>query len=151
MVSMLHVFVIHVIFHYVFLNGIEIYNPFKIRYSLGKMYLSFIAGFAVILIMVLHNNRHFNTTKKYTILSYTFAIAFLTYLYRNQVFINDKQFLIEMLDQSETSLLINNKIIIKTENELVKAFASKINHNRASELNDINTILHLCTFKTLML
>ncbi len=62
-------------------------------------------------------------------------------MYRTQMFISDKQYLIEMLDQYESSLLTTNKIILKTDNELVKSFASKISYNRASELKDINTIL----------
>lgn len=57
------------------------------------------------------------------------------------MFISDKQYLIELLNQRENALLTTNKIILKTDNELVKAFASKIIYNRASELNDINTIL----------
>ena len=62
-------------------------------------------------------------------------------MYRTQMFISDKQYLIEMLDQYESSLLTTNKIILKTDNELVKSFASKIIYNRTSELNDIHTIL----------
>ena len=62
-------------------------------------------------------------------------------MYRTQMFISDKQYLIEMLDQYEKSLLTTNKIILKTDNKLVKSFASKIIYNRTSELNDINTIL----------
>ena len=62
-------------------------------------------------------------------------------MYRTQMFISDKQYLIELLNNSESVLLATNKSIIRTDNELVKSIASKIIHNRASELNDINTIL----------
>ena len=47
-----------------------------------------------------------------------------------------------MLYQSDTSLLINDKIQLKTDNALVRAFTSKINRNRASELADMNIILN---------
>lgn len=140
MESTFTIFIIHVLFHYLFLNGIETYNPFNVRYSLGKLYLSCIAGFSVILIMILH--RHGGKSKKYTILTCTVAIAVVTYLYRNQLFINDKHYILEMLDQSDTSLLINDKIQLKTDNALVRAFTLKINRNRASELADMNIILN---------
>lgn len=42
------------------------------------------------------------------------------------MFISDKQYLTDMLNQYESSLLTNNKIILKTDNELVKSFASKL-------------------------
>lgn len=139
MESTVSIFIIHVIFHYLFLNGVESNNAFVLNNSIGKLYLSSIAGFSVILIMMIH--RHSGKSKKSTILSCTFAIIIFTYMYRTQIFISDKQYLTEMLDHYESSLLTTNKIILKTNNELVKSFASKIIYNRASELNDINTIL----------
>ena len=134
-----NIFIIHVILHYLFLTGVESNNAFALNNSIGKLYLSSIAGFSVILIMMIH--RHSGKSKKYTILSCTAAIIIFTYMYRTQMFISDKQYLIEMLDQYESSLLTTNKIILKTDNELVKSFASKIIYNRTSELNDINPIL----------
>ncbi len=139
MESIFNIFIIHVILHYLFLNGVESNNAFALNNSIGKLYLSSIAGFSVILIMTIQ--RHSGKSKKSTILSCTAAIIIFTYMYRTQMFISDKQYLIEMLDQYESSLLTTNKIILKTDNELVKSFASKISYNRASELKDINTIL----------
>jgi len=141
MESTITIFITHVIFHFLFLNGIETYDPFNVRYSLGKLYLSVIAGLSVILIMMLH--RHGGKSKKYTILTCIVAIAVVTYLYRSQTFINDKQYIIEMLDQYDTSSLINDIIILKTDNELVKAFTAKIKRNRASELTDMNILLNV--------
>ena len=141
MESIFHIFSIHAIFHYVVLDGIVSNDPLNIHYNVGKLYLSCIAGFTFVLFMMIH--RHSSKIKIYTILTCTVAIIFFTYLYRNQIFINDKQYLIEMIDNSETSELINKKILLKTDNKLIKAFASKIKHNREAELIDINTILKL--------
>ena len=57
------------------------------------------------------------------------------------MFISDKQYLIELLNQRENALLTTNKIKQGDIANTINLFASKIIYNRTSELNDIHTIL----------
>lgn len=125
-----------------FVMGYIMTNEQKnIRFSRGKVYLSFIMAGLMGLIEVLMHDSHYHTfsTQYYIILGS--AVVLFVYLYRNQVGIDDINFLNEMIEHHSMALLTTNKILEKTSDYKTKRIAMQIRNIQELDINDMNDIL----------
>jgi len=112
-----------------------------IHNSYGKMYM----GFIMATLMVLSEVYMHDST--YNVISYKLYIFFISisllliYLYRNQVFIYDKQYLEEMIEHHSMALLTSNRILEKTNNYDVAKLAKNIIQTQTDEIDYMNRIL----------
>jgi hypothetical protein len=113
----------------------------NIRFSRGKVYLSFIMAGLMGLIEVLMHDSHYHTfsTQYYIILGS--VVVLFVYLYRNQVGIDDINFLNEMIEHHSMALLTTNKILEKTSDYKTKRIAMQIRNIQELDINDMNDIL----------
>ena len=125
-----------------FVMGYIMTNEQKnIRFSRGKVYLSFIMAGLMGLIEVLMHDSHYHTfsTQYYIILGS--VVVLFVYLYRNQVGIDDINFLNEMIEHHSMALLTTNKILEKTSDYKTKRIAMQIRNIQELDINDMNDIL----------
>jgi hypothetical protein len=65
----------------------------------------------------------------------SFALIIFVYLYRNQVYINDKDYLNEMIEHHSMAILTSEEILQKTSSERVKRLAENIIATQEKEID----------------
>lgn len=98
----------------------------NITFSMGKFYISTIMALLMGLIEVLMVDIHMRTISVQYYLALLFFLVIFLYLYRNQVYILDKEYLEEMIEHHSMALLTSEEILQKTESERVKRLAENI-------------------------
>jgi uncharacterized protein (DUF305 family) len=113
----------------------------NITNSLGKVYLSIIMGFyMMILEIMMHDHQYSVFSMKYYIIIGC-LIGFFIYLYRAQKYITDKEYLKEMIEHHSMALLTSNKILEKTDNYNVSKIAKNIIQKQKDEIRDMKGVL----------
>jgi Na+-transporting NADH:ubiquinone oxidoreductase subunit NqrC len=109
--------------------------------NLGKFYNSLIMAFYSVIIQVIMNDMQYNVIhwKIYFIL---FICLFVfIYLFRNQVGINDKQYLEEMIEQHGMAILPNEEILKKTDNYHITKLAKNIIEQQEADIQLMKNLL----------
>ena len=113
----------------------------NIKNSTGKIYISFIMALLMSLVEVgMHDVFNFVISTKYYGLLVSLLIIF-TVLYKKQFFINDKNYLEEMIEHHSMALLTSNSIIRKTKNTNIKQLAENIVKTQNKEIEVMNAII----------
>jgi tyrosine-protein phosphatase YwqE len=77
---------------------------------------------------------HMNSFSLIYYLSLFFTLIIFVYLYRNQVYIYDKDYLNEMIEHHSMALLTSEEILQKTGSERVKRLAENIISTQQKEI-----------------
>ena len=113
----------------------------NITNSLGKVYLSIIMGLYMVGIeIMMHDHQYTVFSMKYYIFIGILLVLFI-YLYREQKYITDKQYLEEMIEHHSMALLTSNKILEKTDNYNVSKIAKNIIQKQGDEIREMKGIL----------
>jgi len=111
-------------------------NSFSnITLSLGKFYISVIMGLLMGLLEVTMYDMHI---KQVSITYYLTLLVFLVvfiYLYRNQVYIGEKDYLQEMIEHHSMAILTSEHILDKSPSERVKRLAENIITTQEKEID----------------
>ena len=83
-------------------------------------------------------DNHMNTLSMYYYLSLGFFLIIFIYLYRNQIYIDDKDYLNEMIEHHSMALLTSEEILQKTNSEKVKKLAENIISTQEKEDTTVN-------------
>lgn len=109
---------------------------------LNRLYLSVFSAFIIVLTDIFINAGEFSTnTLAIWILLLMLGIVVCYYFIANQIFINEKDYLLTMKENHIMDLHITESIL--RENRLdadSKTYSSKIISNRNNEINNIDTI-----------
>jgi hypothetical protein len=128
-----------------FLMSFIMTNSFtNITFSVGKFYMSCIMALIMGLLEVgMHDyymyNRLLVSSSYY--LSLGFSLVVFLYLYRNQMYINDNDYLSEMIEHHSMALLTSEQILEKTQSEKVRKLATNIVETQQAEINDMKQLL----------
>jgi uncharacterized protein (DUF305 family) len=106
----------------------------NIRNSYGKAYLSVTMAAAMIAIEVMMHDHQYRVFSSRSYLAILIVLVTFIYLYRNQVAINDKQYLEEMIEHHSMALLTSEKILEKTDNYNVTKIAKNIIQRQNDEI-----------------
>lgn len=106
----------------------------NIRTSIGKFYISCIMALLMGLLEVAMYDFYMNSFSILYYLSLIFTLIIFVYLYRNQVYINDKDYLNEMIEHHSMALLTSEAILEKTGSERVKRLAENIISTQQKEI-----------------
>ena len=102
-------------------------NTYKnITFSIGKFYMSVIMALLMGLLEVLMYDIHMRMISVNYYLSLFFVLCVFIYLYRNQMYIDDKEYLKEMVEHHSMAILTSEEILQKTKSERVKKLAENI-------------------------
>lgn len=128
-----------------FLMSFIMTNSFtNITFSVGKFYMSCIMALIMGLLEVgMHDyymyNRLLVSSSYY--LSLGFSLVVFLYLYRNQMYINDNDYLSEMIEHHSMALLTSEQILEKTQSEKVRKLATNIVETQQAEINYMKQLL----------
>jgi hypothetical protein len=109
-------------------------------FNIGKGYKSgLMATFVTTLFIMIHDNQYNIFSSKYYI-GMIFMTGLYIYLYRNQIGINEDQYLREMNENCSNELLISDCILKKTNNFNVARFAKNIIQKTKDEMDIIDEL-----------
>ena len=109
-------------------------SPANIRATTGKFYLSIIMALLMGILEVVMYDYHMNTISLIYYLSLVFFLIIFVYLYRNQYYIYDKDYLNEMIEHHSMALLTSEEILQKTSSDRVKRLAETIIATQQKEI-----------------
>jgi uncharacterized protein (DUF305 family) len=113
----------------------------NIKNSLSKLYLSGIMACIMGITEVFMYDNMMNTTSWFYYLPLIVIVIFLIIMYRQQIGVNEKNYLNEMIEHHSMALLTSNSIIKKTNNGQIKNLAQNIIKSQRSEINYMNQLL----------
>jgi hypothetical protein len=117
-------------------------NSYKnIRFSIGKFYMSVIMALLMGLLEVLMYDIHFNMISLHYYITIIFAFCLFVYLYRNQIYIEDKDYLEEMIEHHSMAILTSDEIMQKTSSERVKRLADTIVSTQEKEIEYMKQLI----------
>lgn len=115
----------------------------NIRPSLGKFYMSVIMALLMGFLEVGMYDYHMGSISIFYYLSLGFIVIIFIYLYRNQIYIYDKEYLNEMIEHHSMAILTSNEILQKTSSERVKRLAENIISTQEAEIKYMNNLLNV--------
>ena len=113
----------------------------NITISIGKFYMAVIMAVLMGLTEVLMFDTHMKTVSVIYYLSLFFVLVMFVYLYRNQVYIEDKDYLNEMIEHHSMALLTSEEILQKTHSERVKKLAENIIVTQEKEIEYMRQLI----------
>ena len=140
--SILIMFIGSFIIQYFIMPPMMVNNTIYITNNIGKVYMATFMGlFMVLLEIMMHDHQ-------YSVLSlnwYVILISLLTlfvYLYRNQVAINDEQYLKGMIEHHSMAVFTSDEILKKTDNYHIAKLAKNIKSQQTDELRVMNKLVN---------
>ena len=113
----------------------------NITLSMGKFYMSVVMAVLMGLTEVLMFDIHMKTISVVYYLTLIFVLVMFIYLYRNQVYIDDKEYLHEMIEHHSMALLTSEEILQKTNSERVKKLAENIISTQEKEIEYMRQLI----------
>lgn len=139
--TMIFMFLGSFIVQYFLMPPIMVSNYNYVTNNIGNAYLASIMGITMVIIeIMMHDNQ-------YGVLSLNFyailfaLLAILIYLYRKQIYINDKQYLEGMIEHHSMALFTSNEILKKSDNYDVTKLAKNIISQQSDELRVMKDLL----------
>ena len=117
-------------------------NSYKnITFSVGKFYMSVIMALLMGLLEVLMFDIHMRIISLYYYLMLFFMLSIFIYLYRNQIYIEDKDYLTEMIEHHSMAVLTSEEILQKTQSERIKKLAESILTTQEKEIEYMRQLI----------
>ena len=109
--------------------------------SRGKIYMSLIMATLMSLLEILmHDMYNFMFSWHYYLFFFILLIA-LIFIYKKQLFIDDKNYLEEMIEHHSMALLTSGEIVGKTTDDKVKLLATNIIKTQEREIEQMKLLL----------
>jgi hypothetical protein len=117
-------------------------NSYKnITFSVGKFYMSVIMALLMGLLEVFMYDIHMRIISLYYYLILFFMLSIFIYLYRNQIYITDKDYLTEMIEHHSMAVLTSEEILQKTQSERIKKLAENILTTQEKEIEYMRQLI----------
>ena len=140
--SLIIMFIYSFFVQYYLMSLLMTNNPKNITNSIGKLYLSIIMGLFMILCELMMHDYHYSIFSKQSYFGYGLLLILFIYLYRNQIGVNDKQYLKEMIEHHSMALLTSGEILKKTNSYEVTRLAKNIVQTQTDEISEMNKLLY---------
>ena len=125
------------IIQYFFMSYIMTNSITNIQNSFGKVYMSSIMGLFMVVLMVFMK-RKINMVH---VILFTSLLLLIIYLYKEQVGINDKEYLKEMIEHHSMAVLTSKQVLNKTNNITVSNFAKQVLNTQEREINEMKHMI----------
>ena len=126
----------------VLLMSLIMTNSYKnIRFSMGKFYVSVIMALSMGLLEVLMFDVHMQSLSVNYYLALIFLLVIFIGLYKNQLYIEDKDYLNEMIEHHSMALLTSEEILQKNPSPRVKKLAENIISTQEKEIEYMNQLI----------
>lgn len=123
------------------MSGIMTNSYKNITFSVGKFYMASIMALLMGLLEVFMFDSHMRTISIQYYLGLVFLLVIFVYLYRNQVYIEDTDYLEEMIEHHSMALLTSEEILQKTQSERVKKLAENIIFTQEKEIEYMRQLI----------
>ena len=140
--SLFIMFIGSFLIQFVVMSALMTNQMLNIRSSIGKFYISCIMALLMGLLEVAMYDFHMGSISIIYYLAICFVLTIFVYLYRNQVYIYDKDYLNEMIEHHSMALLTSEEILQKTGNERVKRLAENIISTQQEEILYMDKLLN---------
>ena len=130
------------IIQFIFMSSIMTNSYQNITFSVGKFYLSVIMALLMGLIEVIMFDVHMKTISGIFYLSLIFLLVTFVYIDRNQVYIDDIEYLKEMIEHHSMALLTSEEILQNTHSERVKKLAENIISTQEKEIEYMRKLIN---------
>ena len=137
MMSLGLMFISMFIIQYFFMSYIMTNSITNIQNSFGKVYMSSIMGLFMVVLMVFMK-RKINMVH---VILFTSLLLLIIYLYKEQVGINDKEYLKEMIEHHSMAVLTSKQVLNKTNNITVSNFAKQVLNTQEREINEMKHMI----------
>ena len=134
-------FITSFIIQYFLMTPIMVNKYIYVTNNIGKAYMSIIMALFMIFIEIIMHDHSYQVFSLYWYVSLFIFIAIFIYLYRNQVAINDKQYLEGMIEHHSMALLTSEEILKKTDDYDIAKLAKNIIQTQSDELNTMKNLL----------
>jgi hypothetical protein len=139
--SMFFMFVGSFIVQYFIMPPIMVNKLTYVTNNIGKAYLATIMGLFMVLIEVMmHDHQYHVLSVNWYAILFALLAAF-TYLYRNQIAVDDKQYLAGMIEHHSMALFQSEEILKKTDNYNIAKLAKNIIQTQTDELKFMTDLL----------
>jgi len=139
--TMVVMFVGSFLIQYFLMSPIMVSSRIYITNNLGKVYISVImAIFMLFLEVMMHDHQYHVFSLNFYIILAALLILFI-YFYRNQVYINDNQYLQEMIEHHSMAIFTSEEILKKTNDYNVAKLAKNIIQTQKDEITEMNDLL----------
>jgi len=117
----------------------------NITFSLGKFYISVIMALLMGLLEVCMYDYHMYQMRSVISAPYYLVLLFslfvFLYFYRNQMYIDDEDYLREMIEHHSMALLTSEELLQKTQSDRVKKLAENIVKTQTAEISYMRQLL----------
>jgi uncharacterized protein (DUF305 family) len=113
----------------------------NITNNIGKAYLATLMGLSMVLVEVgMHDMQYGSvSTSKYGIV--IALLCLFIYLYRNQVAINDKEYLKGMIEHHDMAIFMSEEILKKTDDYHITKLAKNIIQSQKDEIREMKELV----------
>ena len=129
------------IIQYFLMPPIMVNKYIYITNNIGKAYMSIIMALFMIFIEIIMHDQSYQIFSLYWYIGLLICIYIFIYLYRNQIAINDKQYLEGMIEHHSMALLTSEEILKKTDDYDIAKLAKNIIQTQSDELNTMKNLL----------
>ena len=129
------------VIQYFVMSPIMVSHRLDITNNLGKAYLSMTMALFMIFLEVMMHDHQYNIFSLNTYVILTSLFVLFVYLYRNQVAINDAQYLEGMIEHHSMALLTSQEILKKTDDYNVSKLAKNIIQTQEDEIKIMRELL----------
>lgn len=139
--TFLFMFVANFVFMFYIMSLLSTSSFIYITNSTGKLYMALcMASFMNVMEVIMHNMQYGSTNYSYLVLFGSLTLLF-AYMYRSRKFIDDKQYLKEMIEHHSMALFTSQDILTKTNDYSVTKLAKNIIQTQQDEINEMQEIL----------
>jgi Ca2+/Na+ antiporter len=126
---------------YIIMSLIMTNSASNITFSVGKFYISVIMALLMGFVEVSMFDFHMKTLHITYYLSLFIGFAIFLYLYKSQSYIDDDEYLKEMIEHHSMALLTSDEVLQKTKSERVKKLADNIVATQTAEIDYMRRLL----------
>ncbi len=129
------------IIQYFIMSTIMVYKFEHIKFSLGKLYMSIIMALLMVLLEILMHDIYYKHISYYYYITALVILFIIIIIYKKQIFINEKEYLKEMIEHHSMAFLTSNEILDKSNNRNVNKLANGIINTQEKEIKDMNDLI----------
>lgn len=126
---------------YIVMSLIMTNSASNVTFSIGKFYISVIMALLMGFVEVSMFDFHMKTLHITYYLSLFIGFAIFLYLYKSQSYIDDDEYLKEMIEHHSMALLTSDEVLQKTKSERVKKLADNIVSTQTAEIDYMRRLL----------
>ena len=130
------------IIQYFIMPPVMVNNTIYITNNIGKVYMATFMGLFMVLLQIMMHDHQYGVLSLNWYAILVALLALFVYLYRNQIAINDKQYLEGMIEHHSMALFTSDEILKKTDNYDIAKLAKNIKSQQTDELRIMNELLN---------